>query len=107
MLRPLTSLNPARSTLTSSNIPKESDSEKCVAAAKSKAAGAVDVALNPEDLESLDAVTLKRKYEAQLEAETVSKEREDVSDIMEENRLKKRKTATKDDKKKGKSKYKF
>ncbi len=25
------------------------------------------MALNPEDLEDLDAVTLKRKYEAQLE----------------------------------------
>jgi splicing factor 3B subunit 2 len=87
-------------------IPKESDSEKRVAAAKSKAQGAVDVALNPEDLESLDAVTLKRKYEAQLEAETVSKEKEDVSDIVEENRLKKRKTAGKNDKKKG-AKYKF
>jgi hypothetical protein len=46
---------------------KESESEKRVAAAKSKAAGAVNVALNPEDLENLDAVTLKRKYQAQLE----------------------------------------
>ena len=38
---------------------------------------------------------MKRKYEAQLEAETVSKNKEDVSDVIEENRLKKRKTAAK------------
>lgn len=73
---------------------EQSESEKRVAAAKNKQAGAVNVALNPEDLENLDAVTLKRKYEAQLEEENVSK-KEDVSDVIEENRMKKRKTAAK------------
>jgi len=85
---------------------KDSESEKRVAAAKSKASEAVNVNLNPEDLENLDAVTLKRKYEAQLEAENMSKRppSDDVSDVIEENRLKKRKTVGKDKKK---QKYKF
>ena len=65
--------------------------------------------MNPEELESLDAVTLKRKYEAQLEEQSVAKtsNREDVSDIMEEHRQKKRKAAAAKDKKEGGKKFKF
>lgn len=86
----------------------QSESEKRVAAAKSKAAGAVNVSLNPEDLESLDAVTLKRKYEAQLAAEDVSKKvRDDKDDDADDRQLKKSKgTAAAKDKKK-QQKYKF
>jgi len=86
----------------------QSESEKRVAAAKSKAAGAVNVSLNPEDLENLDAVTLKRKYEAQLEAENVSKKvRDDKEDDVDDRQIKKSKgTAAAKDKKK-QQKYKF
>jgi splicing factor 3B subunit 2 len=86
----------------------QSESEKRVAAAKSKAVGAVNVSLNPEDLENLDAVTLKRKYEAQLEAENVSKKvREDKDDDTDDRQIKKSKgTAAAKDKKK-QQKYKF
>lgn len=84
----------------------QSESEKRVAAAKSKAAGAVNVALNPEDLESLDAVTLKRKYEAQLEAENVSKKvRDDDEDDARQLKKSKGTAAAKDKKKQ--QKYKF
>ena len=88
----------------------QSESEKRVAAAKTKASGAVNVSLNPEDLENLDAVTLKRKYEAQLEVENVSKKvvRDDKEDDDEARQLKKPKgpTAAAKDKKK-QQKYKF
>ena len=46
-----------------------SEAEKRVAAARNKQQQAIDVALNPEELEGLDAVTLKRKYEEQLQVE--------------------------------------
>jgi splicing factor 3B subunit 2 len=64
---------------------------------KRKILGQVNVALNPEDLEDLDAATLKRKYDAQVEAEkaAIAAERDDVSGVAEEMRKKKRKTADK------------
>lgn len=44
----------------------------------------VDVALNPEDLESLDQDTLKRKYTENLEKSTVQTKHEDLSDMVQE-----------------------
>jgi len=85
----------------------QSESEKRVQAAKNKAMGAVNVSLNPEDLENLDAVTLKRRYEAQLEAETVSKKaRDDKDEDSDGPNIKKSKTPGGKDKKK-QQKYKF
>ena len=56
--------------------------------------GNINIALAPEELENLDANTLKQKYVAQLEAEknARAKQKEDFSDVFEEeNNKKKRK----------------
>jgi len=87
-------------------LPKESEAEKRIAAKQAKAKGEVHLALNPEDLEGLDAMTLKRKYEAQLEAETVSKHPVQREQGDDESALKKRKMQKPQGDKK-KFKYKF
>merc|ERR1719296_91551 len=84
-------------------MPKESEQEKRIAAKQAKQKGEINIALNPEELESLDAMTLKRKYEAQLEAEAVAKHPV-VREEEDESSLKKRKVQKTDKKK---FKYKF
>jgi len=70
-----------------------SEAERALESKKKAKRGEVDVALNPDDLESgVDAETLKRKYELQLEAEKVgSAPAMDMSDLMDERSKKKRK----------------
>eukprot|EP00456_Euglypha_rotunda_P028182 TRINITY_DN22386_c0_g1_i4.p1 TRINITY_DN22386_c0_g1~~TRINITY_DN22386_c0_g1_i4.p1 ORF type:complete len:158 (-),score=35.66 TRINITY_DN22386_c0_g1_i4:141-614(-) len=72
---------------------------------EAKKAGEVEVAFTPEELESLDAATLKRKYENQVEVEKAATraERQEVADVIEEESRKKRKKTGNKDKKK----YKF
>ncbi len=70
-----------------------SEMERKLAEKKAKASAAVDIALNPEELESADAATLKRKYEQTLAAQSkaAASNRPDVSDVIdEENKKKKR-----------------
>jgi len=47
----------------------ETEQEKKREAIKAKSSGQVNVTLNPEELEGLDPAAIKRKYDAQLEAE--------------------------------------
>jgi len=70
---------------------------------EAKKPGEVAVAFTPEELENLDAATLKRKYEAQVETEKAQSrvDRSEINEVIEEQRKKKRKE-TKD-----KKKYKF
>lgn len=74
--------------------------DRQLAAAKASRRGEVEVALNPDELASLDAATLKRKYETQLEIAkaAVAANREDVSDVIAEHAKKKRKTKDSDKK---------
>lgn len=88
------------------SLPQQSDAERRIAAKQAKAKGEVHLALNPEDLEGLDAMTLKRKYEAQLEAETVSKHPVQRESGDDESAMKKRKMQKAAGDKK-KFKYKF
>jgi hypothetical protein len=44
----------------------------------------VDIALNPEELESMDAETLKRKFEEGSKASKVQGSKEDLSDMVAE-----------------------
>jgi len=76
----------------------QSEQEKRVEMLRARARGQVDVALNPEELEGLDAASLKRKYEAQLSAEQAAKKAaltadDDDEDEEEGGRKKKRKKA--------------
>lgn len=59
-------------------------------AAKPTKAG-VDLALNPDELDKLDAGTLKAKYDELRKAEQAANAPEDVSDIIEEQERKRRK----------------
>ena len=70
--------------------------------------GSVQIALNPEELENLDATILKQKYVAQLEAEKAarSKQKEDYSDIYDEQNDKKKRKALGQKEEKSK-KFKF
>lgn len=71
----------------------QSEMEKRVRDKQTKQQQGVNVNLNPEELENLDAMTLKRKYEAQLEAESVAKKPQvDVSDVADTREKKKAKT---------------
>jgi len=64
-----------------------------------RAAGQVEVALAPEELETLDAETLRRKYQQQVEAEKAAKAAMRTSvDDDDEPANKKRKTTTKEKK---------
>lgn len=66
--------------------------------------GQVEVALNPEELETMDAATLKRKYDQQIRRESEAKaaDRSEIDEVFEEElRRKKRKVYKKD-----KTKYK-
>jgi hypothetical protein len=68
----------------------------------------VEVALNPEELESLDQETLKRKYEATLQNSRSNVKREDLSDMVEEHaRQQSQKRIKKDDPKKKHKDFKF
>jgi len=73
---------------------------------EAKKPGEVAVAFTPEELENLDAGTLKRKYDAQLEAEKAATrvDRTDINEVIEEQSRKKRRKETGKDKGK---KYKF
>ena len=65
-----------------------------VPGAKGKAAAGkpgVEVALDPNDLDNLDAGTLKAKYDELRKAEEAANAPEDVSDIIEEQERKRRK----------------
>jgi len=79
---------------------------------KAKALGQVNVALNPEELEGLDAATLKKKYDAQIEVEKKTEKEQQaakqsgIDEAVDEERQKK-KRKTKQDKEKKKDKYKF
>lgn len=78
-----------------------SEVEKRLAQARADKRGEVEVALNPDELGSLDAATLKRKYEQQLEAAKAKVQREDFSGMVAEQAKKRRK------KEAAKEKYKF
>lgn len=81
-----------------------SQAEQDMEAKRKQQRGQVNVALNPEELETMDAASLKRKYDAQLqkEAETRSADRAEIDEVYEEEaRRKKRKVGKKD-----KAKYK-
>jgi len=71
---------------------------------EAKKPGEVAVAFTPEELENLDAATLKRKYDAQVETEKAQTrvDRADINEVIEEQSRKKRRKETKD-----KKKYKF
>ncbi|KAJ3279310.1 Splicing factor 3B subunit 2, partial [Borealophlyctis nickersoniae] len=77
---------------------------------KRKLGAGVDIALNPEDLEEgLDANTIQRKYEQQVEADKGDGGREDMSDMVAEHaRAQDRKRVKRDEGKKKKDKeFKF
>ncbi|KAI8827283.1 uncharacterized protein EV422DRAFT_34683 [Fimicolochytrium jonesii] len=68
-------------------------------------AAGIDLALNPEDLESgLDESTLRKKYEQQLDVSKANQE--DFSDMVADHASRQAKRAKKDDKAKGKDKSK-
>lgn len=80
-----------------------SEAERRAREAKRLRQGAVDVTLNPEDLANMDAETLQKKYVQQVnvEAQARKSQREDVSDVIEEETRKRKRS------KKKKSKFKF
>jgi len=74
------------------NTPQLSDQEKRVAAQQAKNRGQVDMALNPEELEGLDAAALKRKYDSRLQEENdASKKHLTADDEDEEDGQRKKK----------------
>jgi len=77
------------------------EQEKKLEAKRQQKTGQVDVALKPEELENLDAATLKRKYEQQLETEkaNLASQKQDVSDVFEEENRKKKRKLNKEKKK--------
>jgi len=77
------------------------EQEKKLEAKRQQKTGQVDVALKPEELENLDAATLKRKYEQQLEQEKAQaqQQKQDVSDVIEEENRKKKRKVSKEKKK--------
>lgn len=52
--------------------------------------GAVEVALDPSELEDLDEETLKQRYEAQVSAAKRGAQKEDMSDLVQEHEARKR-----------------
>jgi splicing factor 3B subunit 2 len=56
------------------------DQEKRVLAQQAKNRGQVDVALNPDELEGLDAAALKRKYDARLQEESDASKKQLTAD---------------------------
>merc|ERR1740117_880241 len=66
----------------------------------------VDLALDPSELDKLDAGTLKAKYDELRKAEQAANAPEDVSDIIEEQERKRRKKLDASKEKKSSS-YKF
>ena len=70
-------------------------------AAKSGAKPGVDLALDPNELDKLDAGALKAKYDELRKAEQAANAPEDVSDIIEEQERKRRKKQEAKEKKAG------
>lgn len=79
------------------------DVERRAREAKKVKQGAVEVALNPDEIASMDAETLKNKYQAQVDKEKVARnaQREDVSDVIAEETRKRKRGSKK------KTKFKF
>ncbi|KAJ1627443.1 hypothetical protein T492DRAFT_595754 [Pavlovales sp. CCMP2436] len=66
------------------------DAAQPSAKAAKRLQGAVDVALDPSELEDLDEETLKRRYEETVNAGKRAAQREDFSDLIEEHEARKR-----------------
>lgn len=68
----------------------------------------VQVALDPNEMEGLDAATLSAKYQQAQQAKTSLNDKEDYSDIIEENEKKRKlQDAKRDDKSKKHKDFKF
>ncbi|KAG8467321.1 hypothetical protein KFE25_000637 [Diacronema lutheri] len=61
---------------------------------KATAAGAVEVVLDPAELEDLDEERLKQRYESQVAANKRAHRKEDLSDLVEEHEARKRRKAS-------------
>jgi len=86
---------------------QRSEEEKKAEAKKKESRAQVNVSLKPEELENLDATTLKKKYEQQLQVEKAATAslKQDVSEVFEEETRKKKRKLNKE--KKNKSSFKF
>eukprot|EP00276_Gloeochaete_wittrockiana_P008759 CAMPEP_0184652234 /NCGR_PEP_ID=MMETSP0308-20130426/9930_1 /TAXON_ID=38269 /ORGANISM="Gloeochaete witrockiana, Strain SAG 46.84" /LENGTH=597 /DNA_ID=CAMNT_0027086995 /DNA_START=81 /DNA_END=1874 /DNA_ORIENTATION=- len=79
--------------------PGPADAAKKVDLIKSQKTQKVEITLNPDELENLGDAALAAKYDEKLKEERAAKDREDVSDVIDEEQRKKKRKAQQQQKK--------